>query len=233
MTRRIYVVGTDTGVGKTELVCTILRDARRRGTQVTPFKPAASGLTELDSDPARLLAAAELPAADLPLVCPLQYGTPLAPGLAHEPHHFLPPLLPCDPNPLNRVEHALLSLERRYQPRVVLIEGAGGLHVPMPGGEWQPAWIQRLAHAVLLVGRNALGTINHTILTITSLRALGHEPLGFVLVTTTSDVDPSSEDNAAVVSRATSCPLLAALPHRTALAPFFPLPDSLWRALAP
>jgi hypothetical protein len=49
-----------------------------------------------------------------------------------------------------------------------VIEGAGGLWVPMPGGSWLPAWISALRAEVVVVGRLGLGTINHCLLTIRS-----------------------------------------------------------------
>ena len=76
---------------------------------------------------------------------------------------------PQDLSALTRVTHALASLEAQHHPHLTVIEGAGGLFVPMPGGTWQPTWISHLCAPVLLIVRPNLGTINHTWLTLHAL----------------------------------------------------------------
>jgi len=212
MTSRVYIVGTDTGVGKTAVTCALLRHARARGLSALPFKPVVSGPVGPDADPDRLLRAADLPASDLEAICPLRYLAPIAPGLADQPSQFLGAPAPT-PVHLDRARAALSNLERRFHPDLVLIEGAGGLFVPMPGGLWQPDWIRALTPRVLLVARAELGTINHTCLTIDALSALGLSPLGFILSQTTAVSDPSRTDNAAVLTHARHLPHLGTLPH--------------------
>jgi dethiobiotin synthetase len=56
----------------------------------------------------------------------------------------------------------LERLEAGTRRTLTMIEGAGGLWVPMPGGTWLPAWISALRAAPVVVGRLGLGTINHT-----------------------------------------------------------------------
>lgn len=218
VTTRIFIVGTDTGVGKTAVTAALLRTASERGLKVVPFKPAQSG-AERPSDAERLLVAAGLPLAELALVCPLRYERPLAPGLAEDPSPFLRAAraqIDGDderPEPLARCAAALAAWESRHHATLTLIEGAGGLHVPMPGGSWQPAWIAALAPWTLVVGRAGLGTINHCLATIAGLRALGRPPLGFVLSHTDPVPDASVADNAAVVAHASGVPCLGSLPH--------------------
>jgi dethiobiotin synthetase len=217
-TTRIFIVGTDTGVGKTAVTAALLRTASERGLKVVPFKPAQSG-GERPSDAERLLAAAGLPLAELALACPLRYEPPLAPGLAEDPGPFLgaagarTQAAAERSEPLARCATALEAWETRHRPMLTLIEGAGGLHVPMPGGSWQPAWITALAPWTIVVGRAGLGTINHCLATIAGLRALGRPPLGFVLSHTNPVPDPSVADNAAVVAHASGVPCLGSLPH--------------------
>jgi dethiobiotin synthetase len=236
---RVFIVGTDTAVGKTAVTAALLHTARARGLRVVPYKPAQSG-SDRPSDAERLLAAAGLPADELALACPLRHAAPLAPGLAEDPSPFLtgasapfladtPPFLVPGPQD-HRDEHlaaisrsvaALAAWEARHQPSLTLIEGAGGLYVPMPAGTWQPAWIAALAPWTLVVGRAGLGTINHCLTTIAGLRALGRPPLGFVLSQTSTAPDPSVADNAAVIANASGIPHLGTLPHgpEPALAP--------------
>jgi len=232
MSTRVFIVGTDTAVGKTAVTAALLRTAAERGMTVAPFKPAQSG-DDQPSDTARLLRAARLPPADLEAACPLRYPEPLAPGLAEAAHSFTRPDHPADPSVITRVREALDAWEARLDPSLTLIEGAGGLHVPMPGATWQPTWIAALAGHTLVVGRAGLGTINHTLATIAGLRLAGRPPLGFVLNHTTAQADPSTTDNAAVITTASGVPHLGTLPHgpEPALAPA--LLDALLARLHP
>jgi dethiobiotin synthetase len=266
---RIFVVGTDTGVGKTAVTASLLRTARARGVKVVPFKPAQSG-GDRPSDAERLLSAAGLSIDALDEMCPLRFERPVAPGMADDPAAFLgeasepsraaigssaaAPGMADEPaaflgeasEPSRAViggraavigssaamigssaavigssVSALDAWEARHQPALTLVEGAGGLHVPMPGGTWQPAWIVALAPWTLVVGRAGLGTINHCLATIAGLRAIGRPPLGFVLSQTHAEADPSVGDNAAVIARASGVPHLGTLPYgpEPALAP--------------
>lgn len=215
MTACIYLVGTDTGVGKTAVACALLQRARTHGTRLVPFKPAQSG----DDDPSdvdRLLRAAGLPTTLAHQACPLRFAAPLAPGLADDRAPFV--RTPSDTRPatpeLDHVGEALDAWIEHHQPDLVLIEGAGGLHVPMPGGTWQPTWIRALADAVVVVGRLGLGTINHTLLTIDALRAIDVSPLGFYLCDPNGRSDPSHRDNASVIAAARGVPHLGTLAHQ-------------------
>jgi dethiobiotin synthetase len=229
---RIFIVGTDTGVGKTAVTAALLRTACARGSKVVPFKPAQSG-GERPSDAERLLAAAGLPLAELNAMCPLRFARPLAPGLAEDPALFVAGLAPQpgSPGALARCTLALAAWEARHDPELTLVEGAGGLHVPMPGGTWQPAWIAALAPYTVVVGRAGLGTINHCLATIAGLRALGRPPLGFVLSQTEPESDPSAVDNAAVIAHAGGVPHLGTLPHGPEPAWAPALVDALWARL--
>lgn len=114
---------------------------------------------------------------------------------------------------LGRVRAALEALEARHPADLTLIEGAGGLWVPMPGGTWLPAWIAGLAAAPIVVGRLGLGTINHCLATIAGLRRLGLPPRGFFLAQTTPDADPSHAHNERVIAAASGLPCLGVLAH--------------------
>lgn len=205
---RVFVVGTDTGVGKTTLVCTLLAQARARGLAVLPFKPAQSGAApdDPDSDAARLATAAGLP--DPHAICPLWFAAPLAPGLAGDAPH----------DPLALAATALARAIEDHWPQLVVIEGAGGLLVPMPGATWQPDWISALADCVVVVARAGLGTINHTLLTIDALRRRDLAPLGIYLVEVRPP-DPSNARNTDVLARASGVPILGTLPHACDVAP--------------
>ena len=218
MAMRIYVVGTGTAVGKTAVTDALLRAATARGVRAVPFKPAESGTPGSDSDIARLLRAAGLEAGQGGLACPHHYALPVAPGIADDASLFLDPrnAVHDDDRPPPHMRAALSSLdawERRHHAALTLLECAGGLQVPMPGGWWQPRWIFALAPYAVVVGLDGLGTINHTLATIVGLRHLGRTPLGFFLSRVDPSPDPSTPTNAAVIEAASGIPHLGTLEH--------------------
>ncbi|MCB1124804.1 MAG: dethiobiotin synthase, partial [Verrucomicrobiae bacterium] len=179
-----------------------------------PFKPAVSGPDGPNSDPARLLRAAGMDERELPAIAPLRFPLPLAPGIAEAPTRFTTnPRPPPSGDPLTRALAALRDLEDRYDPDLTIIEGAGGLLVPMPGGTWLSDWIDGLRAIPLVVGRLGLGTVNHTLLTIEALRTRGMNPTGFVLSKTKQRRDPSTLQNPDIIARASGLPCLGVLPH--------------------
>jgi dethiobiotin synthetase len=201
--RGLFVTGTDTGVGKTEVAVAIVAGWRARGLDVGAMKPAQSGVEDgLPSDADRLRAAAggTDPAG---LVCPYSLRAPLAPAVAAR---------------LERMEISfdhLLScaaeLGRRHAALVV--EGAGGLLVPLTDRETYADLAVALAMQVLVVARAGLGTVNHAALTCEALRARGLAVVGVVLNRAQAGADPSEPHNAAEIERLTGVRVLASLPH--------------------
>lgn len=212
--KRIYLVGTDTNAGKTTVACSLLKSAARSGIVAVPFKPAEAGPEGRGSDHTRLLAAAGLDVSELDDVAPLRWRQPIAPGLADDPNPFLGRGASTSDveGMLGRARWALARLEQRHAATLTLIEGAGGLLVPMPGGSWQPEWISGLRGRPLIVARAGLGTINHTLLTIEGLRVRGLEPLGFIFTQLMQREDPSREHNKTVIEQRSGVPCLGSLP---------------------
>lgn len=222
---RIYIIGTDTSVGKTHVTCCILRTSIAAGLRALPFKPAQSRSPGEVSDASRLLRAAALPCTAEASMSPWSFHDPVAPGLAASPNAFIDTHTSPDPSVLQDVAARLHHWESMHDPQLTLIEGAGGLHVPMPGGVWQSEWIDALADAVVIVARRGLGTINHTLLTIDAVRTLRPPLLGVLLNETEPHTheDPSVSHNAAVIARAREVPILTTLPYGATTVP----PDAL------
>lgn len=215
----MFLVGTDTDCGKTTLACALLRAGAAAGLRVLPFKPAASGPSGPSGDPERLAAASDL-GVTAGEICPLRFAEPLAPGIAEDPRAFVEDGTEyalkdrfLGEGSIAYVRNAMEALERRVGPDVTLVEGAGGLWVPMPGGSWLPAWISGLAAAPVVVGRLGLGGVNHALLTIAGLRGLGLAPRGFFLVDTHAGPDPARAHNPAVIAAASGLPCLGVMPY--------------------
>lgn len=177
-TRRIALVGNDTNIGKTAVAVALVRAARRRGITMLPYKPLESG-DEPPWDSERLAAAAQV--ADATSLTARRVPIPVAPGLASEDDRLRAcGALPITHTPLDEVLAHQRALLARENPAVMLVETAGGLFVPMPGGTWQPTWIRTLADAAVLVVGLRLGAIHQAIATSRGLAAEGIPTLGWL-----------------------------------------------------
>ncbi len=95
----------------------------------------------------------------------------------------------------------------------LLVEGAGGLLVPLTERATYADLAVALGLPVLVVARAGLGTVNHTALTVEALRARGLAVAGVILNRAAAVDDPSVPHNAAEIERLTGARVLASLPH--------------------
>lgn len=234
MTKRVYLVGTDTEIGKTTLLEAIIQRAKSKDIPIAPFKPAQSGSQSFEeSDCGRIMNQAGLGRELVDLVAPNRYPEDRAPGSVASLSNFIDPKLPPNHEPLERSRLALDQLEQRIQPQWSFSEGAGGLWVPMPGGTWQPSWIKALSKACIVVAPVGLGTINHTILTIDALRRMGHPILGIAWTGAKQTQRPLASENMTIVGAQTNLPILAQpdeAGHLTLVTDFFALLDQHYPA---
>jgi dethiobiotin synthetase len=206
--RGLFVTGTDTGVGKTEVACAILRAERARGVDVVGMKPAQSGHDPVESSDAERLRAASDGVEPLEAICPYSFRAPLAPAVAAR--------LEGKEVSLERIVDAARALATRHA--AVLVEGAGGLLVPLAARETYADLAVLLGLPALVVARAGLGTVNHTALTCEALARRGITVSGIVLNRLAPADDPSVPHNAAEIERLTGAPVLATLPHEADIA---------------
>ena len=171
----LFVTGTDTGVGKTVVTALLASLLARRGISVGVMKPVATGGEELGGllrSPDALFFKETL-ALDEPLelINPVCFREPLAPSIAAGSEGMEIDLAVLD--------GAYASLMRCHD--AVLIEGIGGLLVPLKGRFSVADLALRWNVPLLVVGRPGLGTINHTALTISCARSRGLRVAGFVM----------------------------------------------------
>src|SRR4051812_25607956 len=159
MARGIFVTGTDTGIGKSVVSTVIARLLAESGLRVGVMKPVTSGCAtrngELVSDDAELLAwGAGIDPAENPEIAPYRLTAPLAPSVAAEMEGV-------------RINFAIIKeayAKIAAASDVVVVEGAGGLMVPLAGGLLIADLAKRLDLPLLVVARPGLGTVNHTVL---------------------------------------------------------------------
>jgi len=171
--RGCFVTGTDTGVGKTLVTAALAACLKQRGCAVGVMKPIETGWrpNEADkSDAARLRVAAALD-DPLDLLSPYRFPAPLAPLSAARSAGTV--------ISLEKIIEAYGQLAVRHH--YLLVEGVGGLCVPLTDRADVQDLIERLALPVLVVGRCALGGVNHALLTLAALRARKISVLALVL----------------------------------------------------
>jgi dethiobiotin synthetase len=193
----IGITGSDTGVGKTTVACAMLAMLARAGTSTSAMKPVETGVVDGDprSDAARLRALATVP-HPLETVRPYRYDEPVAPMVAGE--------MDGAPIEIARLDRAFDTLRRSAD--VVIVEGAGGVLVPLTESFAFADLFRRWSLDVIIVAANRLGVLNHVMLTERALRAAGCPLAGIVLVDARR-TDPSSASNASTLARLTSTPL--------------------------
>jgi dethiobiotin synthetase len=192
----IFVTATGTDIGKTFVSVGLIRELRRRGRAVAALKPIASGFEEWSapaSDPARLLAALGVPAsaAAIARIAPFRYRAPLSPDMAAAREG-------------REVDFdALVAFCRKEigsRSDVLLIEGIGGVMVPLDAEHTVLDWMAALDLPVLLVAGSYLGTISHTLTALASLQQRALVPAAIVVSETDGSTVPL-EDTAASIAR--------------------------------
>lgn len=202
MTRGIFITGTDTGVGKTYVTALILAELRRRGVKAAAFKPIACG--DGGRHDAEIYAKIMDGEQPLDVINPIYLRRPLAPSVAAK--------LEGRRIDLGKVFAGYKMLAAEYD--VVLVEGAGGLMVPIKHGYFVADLAKQLRLPVLIVARLGLGTINHSVLTVNRARACGLKIAGLVLSDTSRGRSLAKKTNPKVLPELCGVPVLGVMPYR-------------------
>src|ERR1700732_3529178 len=175
------VTGTDTGVGKTFVTSGLVRFARSKGIDSVGMKPICTG----DYDDVRQLLAACGSCEPEHLVNPVWYRTPVAPYTASIIEDRL-----ID---LNTIREAFERLAKKHSN--VLVEGAGGIAVPIFAHYDFRDLARDLRLNVIIVASNRLGVLNHTRLTLEAIRSAGLRCSMIALNSAHADSDISQPTN--------------------------------------
>lgn len=201
-----FVTGTDTGVGKTLAACGLLHALRGHHARVVGMKPVAAGTVCMAGRPASedALALRAASSIDVPpdLDNPVLLPDPLSPHLAAARAGV-------------RIEVAGLARSYRALAQLadaVVVEGAGGFHVPLNETDTGADLAQALGLPVVLVVGLRLGCLNHALLTAEAIRARGLALAGWIA----NHIDPAMlapADNIDYLRQRLGAPLLAVIPH--------------------
>ena len=201
-----FITGTDTGVGKTLIGGAITRALVRSGRRVGVLKPFETGCrlqgNRLVPEDAVFLKEMSGCQEDISTVCPYCLKHPLAPWVAATIENV--------EIEVERIKSIFLEMQRKYD--VVLVEGAGGLMVPIDGNLLILDLVKILDIPLIIVSRLSLGTINHTLLTVKQARSSGIEIAGIVLNQVFAVTGKAEETNPYVIRKFSGAPILGQIP---------------------
>ena len=190
-----FVTGTDTGVGKTFVTSGLVRFSRSKGIDAVGMKPICTGD---DSDVRQLLDACGSCEPEH-LINPVWYRTPVAPYTASIIEDRL-----ID---LDGIREAFEFLARQHSS--VLVEGVGGIAVPIFAHYDFRDLARDLRLSVIIVAANRLGVLNHARLTVEAVRAAGLRCSLIALNSAHPDSDISEQTNLSILENLVDVPILA------------------------
>ncbi len=198
----LFVTGTDTGVGKTVVACALAEQLRARGVDVGVMKPIETGVgSQGPLDAIALLEAADV-RDPLDLICPVRLALPAAPSVAAEAEHR-----EID---LAAIRTAFDTLRSRHE--CVIVEGAGGLLVPITNSLTMADLARDRGLPLIVVARGRLGTVNHTLLTLEVAAGRGLAVAGVVISHGPIPLSSADAANLAVLRKLLGARLLAEIP---------------------
>lgn len=208
--RGVFVTGSGTGVGKTVVAAGLLRAFIDSGVSALPFKPVQTGCPRIDGGLSAPDLEFSLKVADLApdeplkdLMCPFRYSPACSPHLAGRMTGAYPD-----------VETIIGKMDRLSGSCDFLIaEGAGGVLVPLNDSENMLDLMLELSWPVVLVVRGDLGTINHSLLSLTVLRNAGLQIAAVVVNHLTEDISMVTRDNPKAIAQFGCVSRIATIPH--------------------
>jgi len=198
----IFVTGTDTGVGKTVVSAALAWTLKGSGKRVAAIKPVQTGTNSgglMDIEFVQTVIMTNYP---LDEVCPYRFSQPLAPAVASR--------LAGEKINLKKINSAFHNLSSNHD--VVIVEGAGGLLVPITDNYLMSDLACDLGLHLIIVTHPNLGTLNHTLLTTESAKHRGLKILGIVINKFPLDPGIAERTNPELILKMTGEPIVGILP---------------------
>jgi len=198
-----FVTGTDTGVGKTIIACGLAAVLKEKRFDVGVFKPLLSGILrddpESDTSLLKKMSQTYLSHED---ITPFEFKEPLAPYVA------------------GKLEGKLIGIEEvlhhwemiRGKHQYFIVEGAGGISVPLGENFLVSDLIKALDLPIVIVARPNLGTINHTFLTVQYAKSIGLRITGIVINGISNHPDLAEITNPKLIEELCGVPILGVTP---------------------
>ncbi|GAN33789.1 MAG: dethiobiotin synthase [Candidatus Brocadia sp. AMX2] len=206
MGRGYFITGTDTGVGKTIVAGGLAALYKNKGLDVGVMKPVATGCKRVNnnliSDDAVFLKCAAEVDDEYELINPVSLEQPLAPTVAAR--------LSKTKIDKDKINTAFDSLCERHE--YIIVEGIGGLLVPLDEYYFVVDMANEMELPLIVVCRPTLGTINHTLLTVSYARQHGLDVKGIVINESVENRDDvMKKTNAEEIKRLTDLPILGTI----------------------
>ena len=203
MSQTFFVTGTGTDIGKTYVTALLAEYTTKRGFSTAVMKPAQTGMTDPRKGDLGKVKEAAPGILDLPmeLACPYCLEFESSPHLAAE--------LAGIEIDLRKIAKAYAEIKSRFNPDVILLESAGGVYVPLNQREIMADIPAMLGIPAIIVADAALGTINHTVLTINELRRRDVEVRGVIVNRMPSEPGILIRDNLKMIEKLGRTEILA------------------------
>jgi dethiobiotin synthetase len=207
MAKGYFITGTDTGVGKTLVAGGIAAILKNKGINVGVMKPIATGCkwinNRLISEDAVFLKLSAEVEDDYELINPISLEQPLAPTVATQ--------LSNTKIDTDKINTAYDTLCERHD--YIIVEGIGGLLVPIDEYYFVVDIAEEMELPVIVVCRPTLGTINHTLLTVSYARQHGLDVKGIIINESAENCDIIVKDtNTDEIKRLTGLPIIGTIP---------------------
>jgi len=215
----LFVTGSGTGVGKTLVTAALAHQLRMQGRAVTAVKPVISGFaSDGPSDSHDLLAALGRPAtaAAIAAVSPWRFAAPLSPDMAAA----------REGRRLDVAEIVGFCRAGATGAGALLVEGVGGVMVPLGGRATVLDWIAALGFPAVLVVGSYLGTLSHTLTAAAALAGRG-VALRAIVVSESPESPVPPAETVATLARHVSVPHLVVVPRLSAAGPLWEVAPDL------
>jgi dethiobiotin synthetase len=203
MRRGVFIAGTDTGVGKSTVAAGLAAALKERGIDVGVMKPVETGCPKSIPQDSLLLKKAAKVEDELDLINPYRFENPLAPLTAAQ--------MEGKKISLKRLKNCFQELEKRHQ--FLIVEGIGGLLVPLTPQHFTFHFAQLFGLPIILVARANLGTINHTLLTLNWAISQELEVIGVVINNLSEKQGLAESTNPKILQELMEVPLLGIMPY--------------------
>ncbi|MDE0467759.1 MAG: dethiobiotin synthase [Candidatus Poribacteria bacterium] len=209
MTQGIFITGTGTEIGKTVIAGGLAASLKQAGMNVGVMKPISTG----DTADAQFLKHAAQVDDERSLINPIYLRHPLAPSVAAR--------MEGREIDVSCVETAFAELRQKYD--FVIVEGVGGIAVPIQDDFLVVHLIKRLQLPILIVAQVGLGTLNHTLLTVAYARQFELQITGIVLNGLCAETAGLAEaTNPAEIENLTGVPVIGVVPYEKRLDTAYP-----------
>lgn len=207
MGRGIFITGTDTGIGKTVVTCGLAALLKSLGYRVGVMKPAETSCEERDGRlfPRDAFYLKQASGCEEPLerICPYRLREPLAPSMAASREQ-----IKIDISLLSKTYNEISSTHD-----ITLVEGAGGLFVPLLPSYTYADLAKLWKLSLLVVAPNRLGVLNHLLLTLEHASCHGLSVSGYIFDRLESGTSLAAETNAEALRFLTAVPCLGEIPY--------------------